>query len=152
MGTGMTDRRTNLETAVFAHGSPSREGEPPYRFLDLSGEALGVRVEEIEPGGTTSHPHYHVSEEEHVVLLSGEASLHLGHETLPLKAGDHVWFPAGEAVPHHIENTSDQAIRLLVFGERKRDDVVVYPKAEMMMIKSASGMRMVAYHEEETNG
>lgn len=38
-----------------------------------------------------------------------------------------LWFAAGEAVAHHIENTSDAPLKFLVFGERKRDDVVFYP-------------------------
>lgn len=141
----MVDVRTNIETAAYAHGVSSRDGEPPYKFLDISGAHLGVRIEVIAPGGTTSHPHYHTAEEEHVILLSGEAVLHLGEEQVSLKQGDHVCFPAGHAVPHHIENASDAEIKLLVFGERKKDDVVVYPKAEMLLIKSASGVQTVSY-------
>ena len=144
----MVDGRTNIETAAFAHGVSSRDGEPPYQFLDLSGDHLGVRIEVVAPGGTTSHPHYHTAEEEHVIVLSGTGTLFLDDEAISLKTGDHVWFRAGETVPHHIENTSDAEIRLLVFGERKEDDVVFYPEAELMLLKTASGPRLIAYHDE----
>ena len=147
----MVDGRTNIDTAPFAHGIPSREDEPPYQFLDLSGEHLGVRVEVISPGGTTSHPHYHTAEEEHVILLAGEATLHLGDKTIALQTGDHVWFPAGEPVAHFIENASKADIKLLVLGERKKDDVVVYPKSKMMLMKSNGEPRIISYAEDETS-
>ncbi len=34
-------------------------GSSQWRFLDLSGEHLGMRLEETLPGGDTSTLHYH---------------------------------------------------------------------------------------------
>ncbi|MEL6829250.1 MAG: cupin domain-containing protein [Pseudomonadota bacterium] len=144
----MTDRRTNIDTTEFAHCASSRDNDPPFRFLELSGEHLGVRIEEIAPGATSSHHHYHTAEEEHVLILSGEGTLHLGEAQHTLKTGDHIWFPAGETVAHHIENTSEAPIRMLVFGEREQEDVVVYPESAIMMVKTATGVRTVAYLDE----
>ena len=115
-----------------------------WRFRDLSGEQLGARIEELSPGGTSSEHHFHTSEEEHVIVLEGFATLILGDEQHELNPGDHVWFKAGEETPHHIENTSDNAFRFLVFGERKADDVVVYPEHQVMMIKSL-GFKQFTY-------
>jgi uncharacterized cupin superfamily protein len=80
-----------------------------------------------------------------VLVLNGEATLHLGDATHPLKAGDHLCFAAGEPVPHHIENTSIAPFRFLVFGERRENDVVFYPKGSVMLVKSAAGPRLYRY-------
>lgn len=148
----MSGRICNIDTATYEVGESGRQKEAAFKFLDLSGEHLGVRIEEIPAGGTTSHHHYHTSEEEHVVLLHGAATLHLGQDRVELSAGDHTWFPAGEEVPHHIENTSDVPIRLLVFGERKEDDVVFYPKRSVVLVKSSAGLRSYGYEERRGGG
>lgn len=117
-----------------------------WRYLDLSGEHLGVRVEELSPGDTSSYHHFHTLEEEHVLALEGQATLHLGSEHRELTAGDHVWFKAGEELPHHIENDSSAPFRFLVFGERLNGDVVVYPEGPVMMVK-ALGFKQYRFEE-----
>lgn len=121
----------------------SPRGEP-WKYRELSGEHLGVRLEELSPGATSSEHHYHTSEEEHVVMLQGEATLVLGENRYPLRQGQHVWFAAGDEIPHHLVNTTVEPCQYLVFGERKKDDVVVYPGHEVMMIK-ALDFRQVTY-------
>ena len=143
----MNNRITNISTAEFDE-STSIPGE---RILDISGSHLGVRIEEIPPDGTTSHHHYHTAEEEHVVVLEGDATLHLGSEQIQIGVGDHVWFPAGEPIAHHIENSSDRPFKLLVFGERKTDDVVFYPNGSVMLVKSVQGRTTYSYSERESD-
>ena len=141
----MTNRITNINTATYEEGE-ARSGEAPWRFLDLSGEHLGVRVEEIPPAGTSSYHHYHLQEEEHVLVLAGTATLHLGDVDIALNEGVHVWFPAGEEVAHHIENCASEPFRFLVFGERKTDDVVFYPDdGPVMLVKSSHGRQLYTY-------
>ncbi len=144
----MPERITNIHDAPFQEGKAWR-GEAPWRFLDLSGEHLGVRIEETPPAGTSSRHHYHLREEEHVLVLAGRATLHLGESQMELREGDHIWFPAGEAVPHHIENTSQAPFKFLVFGERKTDDVVFYPNGPMLLVKSAQGLQRYSYTKRE---
>ena len=107
-----------------------------WRYRDLSGEQIGARIEELSPGATSSEHHFHTTEEEHVIVLEGSATLILGDNRHQLESGEHVWFKAGEEVPHHIKNTSDSIFKFLVFGERKTNDVVVYPEHKVMMLKS----------------
>jgi uncharacterized cupin superfamily protein len=137
---------TNIDKADYKVGESQRE-EPAWRQLDLSGAHLGVRVEELAPNGTSSHHHYHTAEEEHVLVLDGQATLHLGEETHPLVAGDHLCFAAGVPVPHHIENTSNAPLRFLVFGERRDDDVVFYPAGSVLLVKSNEGPKLYKYEE-----
>lgn len=119
-----------------------------WRFIDLSGKRLGVRVEEMQPGETSSVHHFHTLEEEHVLVLEGSATLILGADRHALKAGDHVWFEAGKEEAHHIENTSSQPFKFLVFGERNPQDVVVYPEQQVMLIKSL-GWKQFTYRLRE---
>ena len=126
-----------------------KEEETPrgekWKYLDLSGEKLGVRVEELSPGGTSSFHHFHTAEEEHVLVLDGAATLMLGDDRkISLATGDHVWFAAGKEQADHIENTSNEPFRFLVFGERNSQDVVVYPEQGVMLIKGL-GSRQFTY-------
>ncbi len=117
------------------------------RYKDLSGEHIGARLEEIPPGQTSSFKHYHSAEEEHVFVLSGQGTLMLDTEAIPLAEGDHVCFKAAEPVAHHIINSSDTALTYLVFGERKSEDVVFYPDNGVLLVK-AGGRKLYNYAEQ----
>lgn len=77
----MTASVTHTGSADYQQGNSDRD-EPPWRFLDLSGEQLGVRIEELQPGGTSSYHHYHSAEEEHVLVFYPDARV------LLVKSGD----------------------------------------------------------------
>ena len=144
----MTVRKTNVLSTKFVEDGPSeRDPGVTGRQLDLSGVHLGVRIEEMDPGGTSSYHHYHTAEEEHVLVLGGHGTLHLGDEQIELVEGDHIWFPAGEDVAHHIENTSSEPFKFLVFGECKQEDVVFYPSGQVILVKSARGFHQYTYRE-----
>jgi uncharacterized cupin superfamily protein len=55
---------------------------------------VGVCMKELAPGKQTCPAHYHMLEEEHLLLLEGKASLRLGEKTFELSAGSYVGFPA----------------------------------------------------------
>ena len=135
---GSAPRVTNIHDDEFVTETNSR-GETWTR-LDLDSARLGVRVEIMQPGASSSIHHWHTQEEEHVIILEGNATLVLGHEGRremhALRPGDHVCFRAGEPVAHHLEATGDEPVRLLVFGERLPGDTVVYPDAQVMMVKA----------------
>ena len=94
-----------------------------------------MRVESLDPGATSSVHHYHTKEEEHLLVLEGAATLHMDSGDHELKAGDHVFFPAGSDDAHHIENTSNTPFKFFVFGERHADDVVYYPRDGTKLLK-----------------
>jgi uncharacterized cupin superfamily protein len=51
----------------------------------------------------------------------------LGTEQYSLRAGSYVCFPAGQAEPHYLANTSAEPFSYIMIGERIQDDKVVYP-------------------------
>lgn len=133
----MASPATNIHESSFEEIETPR-GET-LRQLDLSGSHLGVRIEDLPPGGTSSIHHYHTLEEEHVLVLAGSGTLHLGSKEHELREGDHVCFLAGDPTPHHIENRSPGNFKFLVFGERNPGDTVFYPDGPVMMVKGAGG-------------
>ena len=110
--------------------------ESDFRFKDLSGEHLGARIEMLLPGESSSYHHYHTAEEEHLFMLSGQATLVFADEETLCGTGDHIWFRAGDERAHHFVNHSEEPCTYLVFGERKEEDVVVYPEFQVMMVKA----------------
>jgi uncharacterized cupin superfamily protein len=97
---------------------------------DVGGAAkIGVGLMELAPGSNTRPGHWHSLEEEHLYALSGSAVLHLGDERHELQAGSYVCFPAGQNVPHHIENPNGDPFIYLIVGERIAGDAVTYPVA-----------------------
>ena len=107
-----------------------------FRYKDLSGEHLGARIEQLLPGESSSYHHFHTAEEEHLFMLTGEAVLILDDAEHGCSVGDHIWFRAGAQVAHHFVNRSELPCTYLVFGERKAEDVVVYPEFGVMMVKA----------------
>jgi uncharacterized cupin superfamily protein len=105
---------------------------------------LGVRIEVLAPGGHSSYHHFHTVEEH--VSCWRTATLIRGTEAVTVKAGDHVWFPAGKEEAHHIENRSTKNFKFLVFGERSEADVVVYPDHGVMLVK-ALDRKQITYDE-----
>jgi uncharacterized cupin superfamily protein len=84
------------------------EGRWYRRLAPAAGlTAMGVSHVVLKPGAWSSQRHWHDSEDEFVVILSGEAVLvEDGGETV-LRAGDCAAFPLGEADGHHLQNRSD---------------------------------------------
>ena len=117
-----------------------------WNYIRLPFEKIGVRVESLDPGTTSSVHHYHTKEEEHLLVLEGTATLHMDSGDHMLSPGDHAFFPAGSEDAHHIENTSDEPFKFFVFGERRKDDVVYYPRDGTKLLKDGE-VRLVKIEE-----
>ena len=61
---------------------------------------VGVCMEEVAPGRQTYPAHYHMLEEEHLLVLEGHPTLRLGEQTHDLGPGSYVCFPAGQKAGH----------------------------------------------------
>jgi len=97
-------------------------------LCDVGGlSKIGFGIVELSPGCNTLPGHYHSKEEEHLYVLEGTGTLHLGEETYHLVRGSYVNFPAGQKIPHYVSNESDQPLKYIMVGERLEDDKVVYP-------------------------
>lgn len=110
---------------MFSHG---RFGS---RFQQLGafggGTHVGVVMEELAPGQQSNMRHYHMLEEEHVLVLEGSMTLLLGDSSHEMSAGGYVCFPAGQKIGHALVNRGQSICHYLLIGERNPHDVIVYP-------------------------
>tara|TARA_R110002072_G_scaffold302876_1_gene489408 strand:+ start:2878 stop:3264 length:387 start_codon:yes stop_codon:yes gene_type:complete len=99
---------------------------------DVGSDAkIGFGILELAAGSNTGPAHYHSHEEEHLYVLDGNATLHLGSQTFALKKGSYVCFPAGQEIFHHLENNTDSAFRYIIIGERIEDDRVTHLRKDL---------------------
>ncbi|MBT4162179.1 MAG: cupin domain-containing protein [Gammaproteobacteria bacterium] len=89
---------------------------------------LGIHHELVPPGRRTSWPHAESAEEEFVYVIEGTPQVWLDGEVHDLAPGDGVGFPAGTGLAHTFLNNTDRDVRLLVVGEKSKDENrIVYP-------------------------
>lgn len=93
-------------------GSPEEPGRAGDAFVFLgsrmqllaegrmTGGQLGLIVQEAPPG-FAAPPHVHRGEDEAFYVVSGDATFHVGGESVPAPAGAFVWLPRD--VPHWFE-------------------------------------------------
>ena len=98
---------------------------------------VGVQIEELAPGKQSSPAHYHMLEEEHLLVLEGRVTLRLGDEKYELSAGHYVCFPAGQKAGHCLVNESGAVCRFIVIGERKPNEVCVYTDSNKILVRAA---------------
>lgn len=117
------------------------KGLGPLRYAKL-GDAgglsqFGVHLEMLPPGSSSSFRHWHETEDEMVLVLSGTAVLVEEGETL-LQPGDVACWPAGAAVGHCLMNRSDAAVTYLLVGTRHAQDRFHYPDHDLIAEKNAA--------------
>ena len=99
------------------------------------GSRIGVAIEELPPGRQSCPAHYHLLEEEHLLILEGRATLRLGDRSYAVTAGDYVCFPAGQAAAHALFNDGTEPCRYLIIGDRNPADVIVYPDSGKVRVR-----------------
>ena len=95
----------------------------------VGAERLGLSLWEIPPGQAAYPYHYHLGEEELIVILSGQLSLRGFQGWRELREGEIVSFPVGEVGVHQIVNRSDQPARMLAFSTSGAPDIVIRPES-----------------------
>jgi uncharacterized cupin superfamily protein/ribosomal protein S18 acetylase RimI-like enzyme len=89
-------------------------------------ERLGLSMFEL-PAGEAAYPyHWHLAEEELVVVLEGRPSLRTPDGWRVLEAGDVVSFAVGERGAHQLVNRTETAVRFLAFSGQQ-PDIAVFP-------------------------
>jgi uncharacterized cupin superfamily protein len=88
---------------------------------------LGISVDTVAPGMRSCPYHFHYAQEEAFVVLSGEGTLRVAGEMIPIKAGDTIFIPPGPEYPHQIINTSDAPLEYLSISTKDSPEVVEYP-------------------------
>lgn len=82
---------------------------------------LGASVWELPPGQAAYPYHFHLGEEELVVVLRGTPSLRTADGWRELEEGEALSFPTGEQGAHQIVNRTDAAVSFLAVSNQQPD-------------------------------
>ena len=116
----------------------------PYRYQLLSDPGgltqFGAFVEELPPGSSSGHRHWHAAEDEMIFMLAGEVVLVEDTETT-LGPGDTACWQAGSPVGHRLDNRSAEPARYLVIGTRALRDTIHYTDHDLITHKDGPNRR-----------
>jgi uncharacterized cupin superfamily protein len=92
-------------------------------------EKLGMSLFELPPGEAAYRYHFHLAEEELVVLLEWTPSLRTPEGWREMEEGEVVCFQVGERGGHQIVNRSEEPVRFLAISNQQ-PDIVVWPDSD----------------------
>jgi uncharacterized cupin superfamily protein len=123
---------------IFEPDFNQRREHPGFRARrarlgwELATQRLGASVWEIELGEAAYPYHYHLAEEELLVVLLGRPSVRTDGAWRELEPGDVLSFPRGEDGAHQVANWSDVTARFLAVSTSDAPDLVVYPDSRKL--------------------
>jgi uncharacterized cupin superfamily protein len=106
---------------------PGWESRAAALAHQAGGERLGATLYEFGPGRKLFPYHFHMANEEMLVVLSGRPTLRTPEGERELAEGEVVFFVTGEAGAHALENRTEAPVRVLMASEMVSPDVTVYP-------------------------
>jgi uncharacterized cupin superfamily protein len=95
--------------------------------LKAGSERLGASIYELAPGAANCPYHYHLANEELLIVLRGRPHLRTPEGWRVLEEGEVVAFPIGERGAHQVANHSDEPVRVLIASEMESPEIAVYP-------------------------
>lgn len=98
---------------------------------------FGVNIVVLEPGAKSSLRHWHLNEDEFVIVTEGRPTLIDDHGRHEMGVGDCAAFPAGEANGHHFVNETDEEARFLVVGTKAPHEVATYSDIDLKVEMAA---------------
>ena len=117
-------------------------GRSSLRLADAGGlTQFGANLVTLQPGALSSLRHWHLNEDEFVMVTAGECWLvEDGGETL-MRPGDCAAFPANTPNGHHFIARSDAPARYLVIGSRRPRDRIHYTDHDLITEKDGPARR-----------
>lgn len=140
-------------------GEQQREGFRTRRAglgAQAGGERLGASLFEIQPGQAAFPLHYHLANEEMLIVVAGRPSLRTADGERELAQGEIVAFPRGETGVHQVVNRGDEPVRILMVSEMVSPDIVVRPESGKISAfgrapgSAAKGMHGVYFERDST--
>lgn len=96
-----------------------RHHDLPIGFL-LGAELIGCSVYDVPPGARNWPYHFHVGNEEWLIVVAGRPTLRTPDGECELSSGDVVNFPEGEAGAHDVSNRSAENVRVAIFSTLRK--------------------------------
>ena len=115
-------------------------GRTSQRLGDAGGlTQYGVNLVHMQSGAMSSLRHYHMEQDEFVMVTQGTCTLVDDRGEHEMNAGDCAAFPAGDANGHHLINKSDAPATFLVVGTRTETETAQYSDLDMKVTMDAGG-------------
>ncbi len=136
----MDDLVANIYAPDFGEDRAAPEGFRAHRALlarQAGAQRLGLSLWELLPGEAAYPYHFHLVDEELVVVLEGRPSLRTPDGWRDLERGEIASFPPGESGAHQLVNWGQETVRFLSFSGAGLPDIVIYPDSQ----KLAAGER-----------
>lgn len=118
-------------------------------------ERLGASLFALPPGEAAFPMHYHLGNEEMLVVIAGTPSLRTLDGERSLEPGEVVSFPRGEQGAHQIVNRSEEEARILLISEMNAPEIVVRPESGKLSALGrppggrGEGMHKIFHHRDE---
>ncbi|ALG89561.1 MULTISPECIES: cupin domain-containing protein [Actibacterium] len=109
-------------------------GRSSLRLGDAGGlTQFGANLVILQPGAKSSLRHWHLNEDEFVMVTEGEIILVQDAGETPMRPGDCAAFPAGDTDGHHFINRTGREARFLVVGSRAPRETCTYSDVDLVM-------------------
>jgi uncharacterized cupin superfamily protein len=113
-------------------------GRSSLRLGDAGGlTQFGVNLVTLAPGGLSSMRHWHLAEDEFVMVTEGQCTMVTDAGETEMGPGDCAAFPAGRPDGHHFINRTDKPARFLVVGSKAPREVATYSDEDLMVTVEA---------------
>lgn len=107
---------------------------------------FGVNLVRLEPGALSSLRHWHLHEDEFVMVLTGTCTLVQDAGETEMGPGDCAAFPAGVADGHHFINRSAAPATFLVVGTKAPREIATYSDVDLK-VEMAEGTARFTYKD-----
>ncbi|WP_054009051.1 cupin domain-containing protein [Cypionkella psychrotolerans] len=125
-------------------------GRSSLRLGDAGGlTQFGVNLVILQPGALSSLRHWHMAEDEFVMVTQGECVLVQDAGETVMGVGDCVAFPANVPDGHHFINRSGAVAQFLVVGSKAKREVATYSDVDLVLTVEG-GQASFAYKDGST--
>ena len=115
-------------------------GRSTQRVGDSGGlTQYGVNLVRLEPNAASSLRHYHMTQDEFVIITEGVCTLKDDDGEHEMQVGECATFPAGETNGHHFLNLTDKPATFLVVGTHTPTETGYYSDVDMMVRDDENG-------------
>lgn len=115
-------------------------GRSSMRLGDAGGlSQFGANLVILKTGGKSSLRHWHLNEDEFVMVTKGVVTLVDDFGATEMTVGECAAFPAGDQNGHHFVNKSSEEAQFLVIGTRAKQEIAVYSDVDMKVEIDTNG-------------
>ena len=147
-----TDEVPAMDAAKVFNRTPEEMGAFGGRMRRLGAavgaKMIGCSMYEIDPGKIAFPFHFHLANEESILVVSGTGTLRMGKDEVAVRAGDYVALPVGPDHAHQLKNTGSEVLRYYCFSTMNDPEVCGYPDSKKIGALSMKAPMRAVFREE----